>query len=175
MRFSLRRPLAEMIVLSTALSYFFSLFFWRSAALLAANALKELFLTTLLPDRKLRLFSAQSLSATATDAQLLLWEFEDGLKHFYVDYLGLLEEIMHDSLLHTKSRAVSIAYDLLVAKSEQEAVLLALVVNKLVRAFPLLAFHMTTDFMLSHRAIWSASSPPRWPICSASFSFSIPI
>ena len=103
----------------------------KREALLAANAIKDLLLTNLLPDRKLKTFASQPLSARVSDAHLFLWCFEDALKHLYVEFLSLLEEIQHDTLPHPKSRAVAINYELLEAKPEQEAVLLTLLVNKL--------------------------------------------
>jgi ribosome biogenesis protein MAK21 len=127
---------------------------------MAADALKDLWLTTLLPDRKLRALAEQPLGAPASDAQLLVWAFEDTLKRAYFRYLHALEvgwecapasfflaawrgdtdgsgngpqAMLHDPVLSVKQQALGQVHALLVAKPEQERNLLALLVSKLVR------------------------------------------
>lgn len=105
----------------------------RREAIMAIDSIKDLLLSTLLPDRKLRFFRDQPLSATGvTQKHLLLYYFEDSLKKLYFSFIQTIEELSKDTLLHVKNKMVIYIYDLLVAKPEQEQNLLALLVNKLV-------------------------------------------
>lgn len=57
---------------------------------------QELFLTHLLPDRKLRVLEAQPLAALPPgkdgERRLLMWAVEDAVKSRYAQYVGLLEK-----------------------------------------------------------------------------------
>ncbi|KAM9927495.1 hypothetical protein OXX59_002504 [Metschnikowia pulcherrima] len=103
----------------------------RTASLQAINALKDLFLNGLLPDRKLLSFSKQALNKNADVKTLALYYFEDHLKKSYFKFIQVLEFLSHDPILHVRMNVVSHIFDLLKAKPEQEANLLRLGVNKL--------------------------------------------
>jgi ribosome biogenesis protein MAK21 len=75
---------------------------------------------------------ASSADATAAvQGHLILYAFEDALKHFYFSFLQLLEAQTHDTLPFVRKQAVTQTYVLLRDKSEQEQNLLRLLVNKL--------------------------------------------
>lgn len=101
----------------------------------AMDALKELFTTVLLPDRKLRFFEQQPLDKVEAgregERRLLYWLVEDGIKKRYATYVDALEACSRDNLEYIKDRAVKALFELLSAKPEQEARLLAALVNKL--------------------------------------------
>ena len=104
----------------------------RRESIMAIDALKELFLTDLLPNRKLKSFEDHDLSHTClTDKHLILWYVEGRLKDWYLEFLRILEIASHDSLYFYKSKAVDTLWSLLVEKPEQEGQLLGLLVNKL--------------------------------------------
>jgi ribosome biogenesis protein MAK21 len=103
----------------------------RTASLQSINALKDLLLNGILPDRKLIAFEKQQLSRTLTDIQCAIYYFEDYLKKAYFKLVGILEKLTHDPIVHVKMNVLSHIFDLLKAKPEQEANLLRLGVNKL--------------------------------------------
>eukprot|EP00743_Colponemidia_sp_Colp-15_P004908 GILK01005290.1.p1 GENE.GILK01005290.1~~GILK01005290.1.p1 ORF type:complete len:894 (-),score=206.64 GILK01005290.1:141-2822(-) len=104
----------------------------RREAQLAIEATKDLFLTNLLPDRKLKSFQSQPLTANdIKKAHLVYWLFEDALRNRYATFVQALEQGSHDTLAHTKSSMIKSIFDLLSKKPEQEKVLLAALANKL--------------------------------------------
>lgn len=103
----------------------------RNAALQAVNAMKDLFINSLLPDRKLNAFNKAPLTRTATDQKVALAYYEDFLKKCYFKFIQVLEYLSHDPILHVRMTVVSHIFDLLKAKPEQEVNLLRLGVNKL--------------------------------------------
>lgn len=103
----------------------------RNAALQSINALKDLLLNGLLPDRKLVSFAKQPLRRDASDVQLAVWYYEDYLKSQYFQFITILEHLSHDPIVHVRMNVISHIFDLLKAKPEQEANLLRLGVNKL--------------------------------------------
>lgn len=103
----------------------------RNAALQSINALKDLLLNGLLPDRKLFAFAKQPLRRDASDVQLAVWYYEDYLKTQYFKFITILEHLSHDPIVHVRMNVISHIFDLLKAKPEQEANLLRLGVNKL--------------------------------------------
>ncbi|OBA23383.1 CBF-domain-containing protein [Metschnikowia bicuspidata var. bicuspidata NRRL YB-4993] len=103
----------------------------RTASLQAINALKDLFLNGLLPDRKLLSFPKQKLNKNADVITLALHYYEDHLKKSYFKFIQVLEFLSHDPILHVRMNVVLHIFDLLKAKPEQEANLLRLGVNKL--------------------------------------------
>ena len=103
----------------------------RTAALQAVEAMKDLLLNGILPDRKLVSFAKQPLSTSLSDTKLALYYFEDHLKKSYFKLIQVLERLSHDPILHVRMNTVSHIFDLLKAKPEQEANLLRLGVNKL--------------------------------------------
>ncbi|KAI9137197.1 hypothetical protein BKA69DRAFT_1099745, partial [Paraphysoderma sedebokerense] len=124
----------------------------RRENLMALNALKDLFsggaLTSssatasgLLPsNRKLKYFvdlvgESQVIKRgheyTLPDDRLIVFAFEDKLKKIYFNLLTTLENLSHDTLHHVRHATVTIIFELLVTKPEQEQNLLRLLVNKL--------------------------------------------
>ncbi|XP_004711167.1 CCAAT/enhancer-binding protein zeta [Echinops telfairi] len=113
----------------------------KQHCLMALDTFKELLITHLLPDsRKLRIFSQhpfgklEELSSgnkDSRDRRLILWYFEHQLKHLVAEFVHTLETLSHDSLVATKTRALTVAHELLCNKPEEEKALLVQVVNKL--------------------------------------------
>ncbi|MCO5553080.1 hypothetical protein L7F22_006601 [Adiantum nelumboides] len=99
------------------------------------DALKELFVTSLLPDRKLKFLVQQPLQqledTEAADGVLFLWYWEDCLKQRYEQFVASLEEASKDNLPFLKEKAVKTIHELLKGKPEQERRLLSALVNKL--------------------------------------------
>ncbi|XP_024383278.1 protein SLOW WALKER 2 [Physcomitrium patens] len=104
-------------------------------AAIGIDALKELFLSSLLPDRKLKYLNQQPLSSLASSKEgstlLLYWYFEDCVKRRYERFVGALEEATKDTLSFLKEKALKTVFELLKAKPEQERRLLSALVNKL--------------------------------------------
>ncbi|KAF6166730.1 hypothetical protein GIB67_005606 [Kingdonia uniflora] len=104
-------------------------------ALTGFEALKELFLSSLLPDRKLKSLFQRPLNHLAESKDgntlLLLWHFEECLKQRYELFVFALEEASRDMLPILKDKALKTMYSLLRSKSEQERRLLSALVNKL--------------------------------------------
>ncbi|KAG1697812.1 hypothetical protein DVH05_015766 [Phytophthora capsici] len=105
----------------------------RRESLMAVDSLKDLFLNNLLPDEaKLRFFHQHPLRAAQNSpAHLVLWFFEHCLKTAYAQLTGVLASGMDDAVDSHKRACLRAANALLKAKPEQEAVLLAMLVNKL--------------------------------------------
>ncbi|KAM1010922.1 hypothetical protein ACFX13_047074 [Malus domestica] len=99
------------------------------------EALRELFLTSLLPDRKLKNLMQRPLNHVPETKDgyslLLLWYWEECLKQRYERYVFALEEASKDMLPELKNKALKTIYVLLKNKSEQERRLLSALVNKL--------------------------------------------
>lgn len=104
-------------------------------ALTGFEALKELFVSSLLPDRKLKTLIQQPvnhLPETKDGYSLLLfWYWEECLKQRYERFVFALEEASRDMLPILKDKALKTMYVLLTSKSEQERRLLSALVNKL--------------------------------------------
>ncbi|SMN21841.1 similar to Saccharomyces cerevisiae YDR060W MAK21 Constituent of 66S pre-ribosomal particles, required for large (60S) ribosomal subunit biogenesis [Maudiozyma saulgeensis] len=104
----------------------------RNSQLQSINALKDLFLNGLLPDRKLRYFKNQpGLSMMLNKRTLAIFYFEDYLKKFFFRILEVLEKISHDPIIHVRSQTLTHVFDMITKKPEQEFNLLRLGVNKL--------------------------------------------
>lgn len=99
------------------------------------EALKEMFISSLLPERKLRTLFQQPLNHLAEtkdgNSLLLFWHWEECLKQRYERYISALEEASRDVLATLKDKALKTIYALLRSKSEQERRLLSALVNKL--------------------------------------------
>ncbi|KAJ6825990.1 CCAAT/enhancer-binding protein zeta [Iris pallida] len=99
------------------------------------EALKELFMLRLLPDRKLKSLIQRpldSLPETKDGYSLLLfWHWEECLKQRYERFVIALEDALKDMLPNLKDKAMKTVYILLKSKSEQERRLLSALVNKL--------------------------------------------
>ncbi|XP_022088681.1 CCAAT/enhancer-binding protein zeta-like [Acanthaster planci] len=113
----------------------------RREALVAMDALKQLFLQELLPERrKLRLFSQHPFTLLndlskgkreERNKRLLLWYYEDQLKQKYLEFVTTLQKLSHDTIPAVKQKAMSTSHELLSHKPEQEKALLTLLVNKI--------------------------------------------
>ncbi|KAJ0981057.1 hypothetical protein J5N97_009312 [Dioscorea zingiberensis] len=99
------------------------------------EALRELFLLRLLPDRKLKSLLQHPLDALPETKDgfslLLFWYWEECLKQRYERFVIALEEALKDMLPNLKDKAMKTVYILLKSKPEQERRLLAALVNKL--------------------------------------------
>ncbi|GAV61402.1 CBF domain-containing protein [Cephalotus follicularis] len=104
-------------------------------ALTGFEALKELFTSSLLPDRKLKTLLQRPLNNIPETKDgyslLLFWYWEECLKHRYERFVIALEEASRDMLPILKDKALKTMYALLKSKSEQERRLLSALVNKL--------------------------------------------
>ncbi|XP_053470421.1 CCAAT/enhancer-binding protein zeta [Ictalurus furcatus] len=108
---------------------------------MAVDTLKELLLSDLLPEnRKLQTFSQRpfdkleeraSGNRDVRDRRLVLWYFEHLLKLQLAEFVTALDALAHDSVLATKTKALTTAHELLCNQPEQERALLMHVVNKL--------------------------------------------
>ncbi|ODQ65289.1 CBF-domain-containing protein, partial [Nadsonia fulvescens var. elongata DSM 6958] len=103
----------------------------RTSSVQGISALKDLFISGVLPNRKLKWFKNQPLANDTPNSWLIIWAFEDWLKQFYFQLLQIIEVLTHDSVVFVKTNVVAHITDLLKAKPEQEVNLLRLVVNKL--------------------------------------------
>ncbi|OCK76472.1 CBF-domain-containing protein [Lepidopterella palustris CBS 459.81] len=123
----------------------------RDAALMALGALKDLLGqgVVLPPDRKLRAFAKQpglisalqgktanwktgdKLPGTVEKIHLISWAYEDWLKRTYFEVLKVLEGWCNDEVQYARGRAVTMVWELLKEKPEQEENLLRLLINKL--------------------------------------------
>uniref|UniRef100_A0A803PCQ3 CCAAT-binding factor domain-containing protein n=1 Tax=Cannabis sativa TaxID=3483 RepID=A0A803PCQ3_CANSA len=104
-------------------------------AITGFEALKELFVSSLLPDRKLKNLLQRPLNHVPEtkdgNSLLLFWYWEECLKQRYERFVFALEEASRDMLPILKDKALKIIYTLLKSKSEQERRLLSALVNKL--------------------------------------------
>jgi len=104
-------------------------------ALTGFEALKELFISSLLPDRKLKTLFQRPLNHLPESKDgyslLLFWHWEECLKQRYERFVIALEEASRDMLPILKDKALKTMYTLLRSKSEQERRLLSALVNKL--------------------------------------------
>lgn len=104
----------------------------RNSALQSLNALKDLFLNGLLPNRKLRYFKNQpGLSMMLNKRTLAIFYFEDYLKKLFFRVLEVLEVLSHDPIIHVRLQVLNHVFDLLTNQPEQEFNLLRLGVNKI--------------------------------------------
>mgnify|MGYP003433828497 FL=1 len=104
----------------------------RNSALQSLNALKDLFLNGLLPNRKLRYFKNQpGLSMMLNKKTLAIFYFEDYLKKLFFRVLEVLEVLSHDPIIHVRLQILNHVFDLLTNQPEQEFNLLRLGVNKI--------------------------------------------
>ncbi|KAE9615304.1 putative CCAAT-binding factor [Lupinus albus] len=104
-------------------------------ALTGFEALQELFISSLLPDRKLKSLIQRPLNHIPEtkdgNSLLLFWYWEECLKQRYERFVVALEEASRDMLPALKNKALRSIYCLLSRKSEQERKLLSAIVNKL--------------------------------------------
>jgi ribosome biogenesis protein MAK21 len=94
-------------------------------------ALQDLFLSDLLPDRKLLFFRENVLRQPPDCEQEALFQFEHTLKLAYATYIKALSSALHDPVVHIRQEAIRVSHALLKSKPEQEQALLFILVNKL--------------------------------------------
>ncbi|ANZ74417.1 BA75_00086T0 [Komagataella pastoris] len=103
----------------------------RTAALQSIEAVTDMLVNGILPDRKLHYFHRQPLNMQLSDEQLAIYVFEDHLKKQYFKFIGVLEHLLNDPISHIRVTVLRHIFNLLASKPEQEANLLRLGVNKL--------------------------------------------
>nr|NP_001071667.1 transcription factor protein [Ciona intestinalis]BAE06343.1 transcription factor protein [Ciona intestinalis] len=120
----------------------------RREAIMGLEAIRDLMLGDLLPvGRKLRPFSQQAINVMTLSLQakdgsgewslescrrrLIIWIFEHKLKLIFASIVEHLTTMSHDAMEVSKTKAMSVALELLQSKPEQEKALLSLIVNKL--------------------------------------------
>ena len=108
----------------------------RRQSVQAIAALQELFRDALLPpNRKLRYFSEQPLSASGAAPherkRLLYWHVEDLVKRAYARFTNALDALSRDPLPVLKEKSLKAAYELLRSRPEGEREMLSILVNKL--------------------------------------------
>jgi ribosome biogenesis protein MAK21 len=108
----------------------------KREALMAMDALKELFVSDLLMEHKLRPFGeliagVDSKEFHARKTQLTDAYYEDQLRQIYRRFVESVEQFTHDPDSQTKCRAIKVLFELLAHNSEQEQFLLEKLVNKL--------------------------------------------
>lgn len=103
----------------------------QRSAQLALEALKDLLVHNLLPDRKLVTLSAQDLAHESMDAKkgLLMW-FEDKLVGRVGKILDALDVGLKSTVDFYKKFCMGVCLDLLSSKPEQEMRLLVMLINK---------------------------------------------
>lgn len=101
----------------------------------AIDAFKDLLINDLLPDnRQLVKFEERVFDCaphTITKRHLCYALFEDELKKMYSEFLDVIDECGKDVVEHFKLKSVTVLFDLLAAKPENEKELLSMLVNKL--------------------------------------------
>ncbi|PVU98196.1 hypothetical protein BB561_000068 [Smittium simulii] len=104
----------------------------RKEAIMAVSSLKDLLVNNLLPDRKLVYYADRPWNAdNITLKCYILWIFEDLLKKAYFDLIKVIEELLFDTVEHTRTSMLVHVESLLESKPEQEQNLLRLLVTKL--------------------------------------------
>lgn len=110
----------------------------RSESFPAIEALKDVFILILPPkatERSLTAWKARPLTDNkdlTPTSFLLVAYFEDMLRQMYIDYIKVLEIMLHDQVQNGRERAMRIVFDLSMAyKSDFSEALLVLLVNKL--------------------------------------------
>ena len=129
----------------------------RRETLLAVDSIKDLLVSSILPDRKLKYFVDQPvLAKDVSFSHLILWAFEDALKKLYFEFIQLLEELLKDPVLHFKNKILACISELLIAKPEEEQNLLTLLVNKmgdLDNKIASKAAHLLSQVLIQHSAM----------------------
>lgn len=98
------------------------------------NALKDLFLTDILSNKKLLNFyqNTQNVSSAFSDERLLEIYFEDFIHKKYLEFIEIIEDIIiNDPLKNIKKKYMNIILEMLVRRPEREEKLLLVLVNKL--------------------------------------------
>lgn len=101
----------------------------------AIDTLKDMFLSTILPDdRKLLSFHQHefsALSAKKCQSIVLGWLVEDKLKSCYTEYIDAIKLHLSDNEVPIRTKLCNLVFQLLTEKPEKEQELLAILVNKI--------------------------------------------
>lgn len=105
----------------------------QRACQLAMDAIKDLLIHNILPDRKLKTFGSHDWSSPSMNmSQALLCWYEDQLVSRVNQFVDHIDKIgFVSNVEYFKKHCMDIACDLLINKPEQEARLLSMIVNKL--------------------------------------------
>mmetsp|Transcript_3118 Transcript_3118/g.3515 ORF Transcript_3118/g.3515 Transcript_3118/m.3515 type:complete len:1005 (+) Transcript_3118:54-3068(+) len=104
----------------------------RREAKIAMEALRDLYINNLLPNRHLIPFGDRPVkNPRVSSKHLVLWYFEEELKGKYLRFVEALQQWTADNLMHVKRAAITSVFTLLKEKPEQESFLLMILVNKL--------------------------------------------
>lgn len=104
----------------------------QRVSLLALDALKDLFIHSLLPDRRLRIFENQPLQTLERSISIsIMFLFEDELISRVENFVGVIENGLRSTVEYYKKRCMDIAAEMLTNKPEQEARFLADLTDKL--------------------------------------------
>jgi len=129
----------------------------KHTAKMAIESLKDVFACpTGLPDDR-RLFTLeQRLPLPADAAKQILWLFEEKLKQRYASFVNVVQGYLKHSASELRRFAAETCAHLLKSKPEQEAELLALLVNKLGDPDPSVsarASQLLSELLKTHRAM----------------------
>lgn len=102
----------------------------RESACKALEVFKDLIVSHILPDRRLKWFADQDLSPEVPLKVLVAWAFEDYFKELYFKLLKTMESLLADTVENIRMRTLYCVFDLFQKKPEQEANLLRIGVNK---------------------------------------------
>lgn len=103
----------------------------RESASKALEVMKDLLVSHVLPDRRLKAFKEQDLTLDAGPASLIAWAYEDWLKNFFFKLLQMMERLLSDSVEQIRMRVLYAIFGFFESKPEQELNLLRLALNKL--------------------------------------------
>jgi len=109
----------------------------RADATMAVDALRDLLIMSLLPDRKLRALeqmqpvSPKGITSAAYNTICVVAYFEDFLKVSVATFVQVLSDAAHSNIDIFKNKAIKSCSTMLSSKPEQERALLSLIVNKL--------------------------------------------
>eukprot|EP01117_Protostelium_nocturnum_P006360 TRINITY_DN2298_c0_g2_i2.p1 TRINITY_DN2298_c0_g2~~TRINITY_DN2298_c0_g2_i2.p1 ORF type:complete len:867 (-),score=393.51 TRINITY_DN2298_c0_g2_i2:15-2615(-) len=136
----------------------------RRESSLGIEALKDLFVSNILPNRRLINFADRPLlDQKATNDDLFYWIFEDKVKKYYREFLNLVEKGSHDQINNHRQFMIKILLDLLLEKPEEEKRILVAIINKLgdkeksvaskavyslnkiIEKYPLMRIHVVTE------------------------------
>lgn len=103
----------------------------RESACKALEVTKDLLVSHVMPDRRLRYFKDQPIRINTPLASVVAWSFEDFMKRYFYRILRVMEMLLQDTVENIRTRTLSCIFAFFQEKPEQEANLLRLALNKL--------------------------------------------
>lgn len=103
----------------------------RESACKALEVTKDLLVSHVMPDRRLKWFKDQPFELNLSLPTLMSWAFEDYLKRYFFKILQVMERLLSDTVENIRIRALNCVFDFFRQKPEQEANLMRLGLNKL--------------------------------------------